>query len=106
MVVVVRVVEQLELPILRVWPWSAYCVTLFNIENEPPSNGPVSSYLPELQAILGPQGYVHKGRLGVDELFLRKEPCPSERVPIVRRRMQGTKATNRRLQKAARRKAS
>ena len=99
-------VEQLELPILRVWPWSAYCVTLFNIENEPPSNGPVSSYLPELQAILGPQGYVHKGRLGVDELFLRKEPCPSERVPIVRRRMQGTKATNRRLQKAARRKAS
>ena len=96
-------VEQLELPILRVWPWSAYCVTLFNIENEPPSNGPVSSYLPELQAILGPQGYVHKGRLGVDELFLRKEPCTSvERVPIVRRRMQGTKATNRRLQKARR----
>ena len=67
-------VEQLELAILRVWPWEAYCVTLFNIENSPPNNGP--SLLPELEALLQPRGYTHRGRIGVDELFLRESPCP------------------------------
>ena len=36
-------VEQLELAILAVWPWDTYCVTLFNIENEPPSGTPSTS---------------------------------------------------------------
>lgn len=75
-------VEQLELAILAVWPWDTYCVTLFNIENEPPSGTP--SYLPELNALLAPRGYVHKGRIGVDELFLRSTPCPAHSpLPIV-----------------------
>ena len=54
--------------------WQAYCVTLFNIENSPPNNGP--SLLPELEALLQPRGYSHRGRIGVDELFLRESPCP------------------------------
>ena len=28
-----------ELAILRVWPFDRHCVTLFNIENEPPNHG-------------------------------------------------------------------
>ena len=68
-------VEQLELAILRVWPWETFCVTLFNIENEPPSGTP--SLLPQLNAILLPRGYAHHGRIGVDELYMRTEPCPS-----------------------------
>ena len=77
-------VEQLEVPILRVWPWEAHCVTLFNIENEPPKGAP--SQLPQLKALLEPHGYTHKGRLGVDELFLRNSPCPRAAEPPPARR--------------------
>ena len=55
-------VEQLELPILSVWPWDHYCVRLFNVENEPPSGG--ASSLPQLLELLTPRGYVHRGRIG------------------------------------------
>jgi len=67
-------VEQLELAILRVWPFVKYCVRLFNIENEPPQGEP--SYLPQLRALLEPHGYEHVLRIGVDEVFRRRTPCP------------------------------
>ena len=70
-------VEQLELPILRAWPFHRRCVRVFNIENEPPRGAP--SMLPEFKAILEPRGYEHVLRIGVDEVF-RLAPgheCPS-----------------------------
>ena len=66
-------VEQLELPILRAWPWRRYCVTLINVENTPPAGTPSS--LPQLRALLEPRGYEHARRIGGDEVFRRREPC-------------------------------
>lgn len=70
-------VEQQELAILRVWPFGRYCVNLFNIENEPPNGEP--SLLPAMIALLKPHGYAHQMRIGVDEVFLRTEPCVDAR---------------------------
>ena len=69
-------VEQLELSILRAWPFERYCVMTFNIENEPAAGSP--SILPELKAILEPRGYGHRIRIGVDEVFVRRQRCPGE----------------------------
>jgi FkbM family methyltransferase len=66
-------VEQLELAILRAWPFDRYCVRLFNVENEPPDGAP--STLPQLKALLEPLGYEHVLRIGVDEVFRRTSPC-------------------------------
>lgn len=68
-------VEQLELAILRTWPFGRHCVRLFNIENEPPAGAP--SILPQLRALLEPLGYEHVLRIGVDEVFRRRTPCPA-----------------------------
>lgn len=69
-------VEQLELAILRVWPFARHCVQLFNVENEPPEGSPSS--LPQLKALLEPLGYEHALRIGVDEVFRRSTPCAGE----------------------------
>ena len=71
-------VEQLELPILRVWPYARHCVRVFNIENEPPEGTP--SALPQLRALLEPLGYRYQLRIGVDEVFVRTTPCAGQRV--------------------------
>ena len=75
-------VEQLELPILRAWPFHKRCVRVFNIENEPPRGAP--SLLPELKAILEPRGYEHVLRIGVDEVFYKNPPCSPPKEPFPR----------------------
>ena len=66
-------VEGAELAVLKVWPFDRYCVDVFNIENEPAHGAP--STLPALRALLEPRGYVHRVRVGVDEIFTRETPC-------------------------------
>jgi len=66
-------VESQELAILGVWPFGSYCVDVFNIENQPAAGEP--STLPQLRALLLPQGYVHMLRIGVDEVFVRRVSC-------------------------------
>ena len=66
--------EAQEVSILKAWPFEGYCVDVFNIENQPPHGEP--SILPQLLALLAPHGYEHLLRIGVDEVFRRRTPCP------------------------------
>ena len=66
--VVVQIdVEAQEVAILQSWPFDAYCVDVFNVENLPPHGEP--SILPQLLQLLAPRGYDHLLRIGVDEVF-------------------------------------
>jgi len=69
-------VESQELAILATWPFSDYCVSVFNIENQPREGEP--STLSALKQLLTPHGYSHKIRIGVDEVFVRDTLCDAD----------------------------
>ena len=67
-------VEGSELDVLQSWPFDGrWCVDAWTIENNFWCND--GTILPALTEMLGKQGYEYTGRIWVDEVFVRKQPC-------------------------------
>lgn len=75
-------VEGHELEVLRNWPLGGrqWCVNVFTIENAHWCNR-TEGILPQLKQIFGPS-YKHVRSIGVDELFVRHQPCPTATVRL------------------------
>ena len=72
-------VEGHELEVIRAWPFRhGPCVSIFTIENNHWCNSS-TGVLPELKRLM--PDYFHLRSIGIDEVFVRSEPCKGSVVP-------------------------